>query len=183
MTLIETILLLLLNVIQLINFKFCFLFFFLNFEYKGCKTNEITNDKEETVSTSLSSTINKSSRSPSPSQYSNRSYLIQQQHQQKKNSDLKALPSMQILPPPPPTPSNTRSHLPSVIPPPPPPVNSNPSINGAKQLNKLKRFLTTLQQFASDISPEINERVKNLILNLIVSLVFRIKKKKIFIIF
>lgn len=38
---------------------------------------------------------------------------------------------------------------------------------GAKQLNKLKRFLTTLLQFANDISPEISECVKNLILNLI----------------
>ena len=38
---------------------------------------------------------------------------------------------------------------------------------GAKQLNKLKRFITTLLQFANDISPEISECVKNLILNLI----------------
>ena len=47
---------------------------------------------------------------------------------------------------------------------------SSPASSGAKQLNKLKRFLTTLQQFAADISPEISERVRNLVLNLIVSL-------------
>lgn len=39
----------------------------------------------------------------------------------------------------------------------------------ARQLSKLKRFLTTLQQFASDISPEIGERVCTLVLALIVS--------------
>ena len=41
---------------------------------------------------------------------------------------------------------------------------------GAKQLSKLKRFLTTLQQFASDISPEIGDSVKNLVLSLVVCL-------------
>jgi hypothetical protein len=40
-------------------------------------------------------------------------------------------------------------------------------VSGAKQLNKLKRFLTTLQQFANDISPDIAECVRNLILKLI----------------
>ena len=65
-------------------------------------------------------------------------------------------------------------------PPPPPPLPSQqaqasssqhqmPASFGAKQLNKLKRFLTTLQQFAADISPEIGDRVRNLILCLIVS--------------
>jgi hypothetical protein len=39
---------------------------------------------------------------------------------------------------------------------------------GAKQLSKLKRFLTTLQQFASDISPEIGDRVRSLVLSLVV---------------
>lgn len=81
-----------------------------------------------------------------------------------KNSDVKLIqtPPLPPLPTPPP---------PSAI----PAVANRSSIstpvsqNGAKQLSKLKRFLTTLQQFASDISPEINDRVKHLILNLIVS--------------
>uniref|UniRef100_A0A8C4QMU9 CBFA2/RUNX1 partner transcriptional co-repressor 3 n=1 Tax=Eptatretus burgeri TaxID=7764 RepID=A0A8C4QMU9_EPTBU len=38
---------------------------------------------------------------------------------------------------------------------------------GARQLSKLKRFLTTLQQFGSDISPEIGERVRTLVLGLV----------------
>ena len=44
-----------------------------------------------------------------------------------------------------------------------------PPTCGARQLSKLKRFLTTLQQFGSDISPEIGERVRTLIVNLVVS--------------
>ena len=40
-------------------------------------------------------------------------------------------------------------------------------VSGAKQLNKLKRFLTTLLQFSSDISPEISECVKGLTLGLV----------------
>ncbi|XP_057291257.1 protein CBFA2T1-like isoform X2 [Hydractinia symbiolongicarpus] len=42
-----------------------------------------------------------------------------------------------------------------------------PPTCGARQLSKLKRFLTTLQQFGSDISPEIGERVRGLIVNLV----------------
>uniref|UniRef100_T1J868 TAFH domain-containing protein n=1 Tax=Strigamia maritima TaxID=126957 RepID=T1J868_STRMM len=42
-----------------------------------------------------------------------------------------------------------------------------PSACNVRQLSKLKRFLTTLQQFGSDISPEIGERVRTLILNLV----------------
>ncbi|XP_055520871.1 protein CBFA2T1 isoform X8 [Leucoraja erinacea] len=42
-----------------------------------------------------------------------------------------------------------------------------PPTCGARQLSKLKRFLTTLQQFANDISPEIGERVRNLVLGLV----------------
>ncbi|XP_067145020.1 LOW QUALITY PROTEIN: protein CBFA2T1-like [Centruroides vittatus] len=38
-----------------------------------------------------------------------------------------------------------------------------------RQLGKLKRFLTTLQQFGSDISPDVGERVHNLILGLVSS--------------
>lgn len=45
-----------------------------------------------------------------------------------------------------------------------------PPACGARQLSKLKRFLTTLQQFGSDISPEIGERVRSLVLGLVVSL-------------
>lgn len=44
-----------------------------------------------------------------------------------------------------------------------------PPACGARQLSKLKRFLTTLQQFGSDISPEIGERVRTLVLGLVVS--------------
>ncbi|XP_004704793.1 protein CBFA2T3 [Echinops telfairi] len=42
-----------------------------------------------------------------------------------------------------------------------------PPACGARQLSKLKRFLTTLQQFAGDISPEIGERVRSLVLALV----------------
>uniref|UniRef100_A0A2K6TNF6 CBFA2/RUNX1 partner transcriptional co-repressor 3 n=1 Tax=Saimiri boliviensis boliviensis TaxID=39432 RepID=A0A2K6TNF6_SAIBB len=42
-----------------------------------------------------------------------------------------------------------------------------PPACGARQLSKLKRFLTTLQQFGSDISPEIGERVSTLVLGLV----------------
>ncbi|XP_069758045.1 protein CBFA2T1 isoform X3 [Narcine bancroftii] len=42
-----------------------------------------------------------------------------------------------------------------------------PPTCGARQLSKLKRFLTTLRQFANDISPEIGERVRNLVLGLV----------------
>ncbi|XP_016388595.1 protein CBFA2T1-like [Sinocyclocheilus rhinocerous] len=42
-----------------------------------------------------------------------------------------------------------------------------PPACGARQLSKLKRFLTTLQQFGNDISPEIGERVRTLVLGLV----------------
>ncbi len=45
------------------------------------------------------------------------------------------------------------------------------SSNSTKQLNKLKRFLSTLYYFGSDISNEIGERVRALILALVVSFV------------
>ena len=44
-----------------------------------------------------------------------------------------------------------------------------PPACGARQLSKLKRFLTTLIQFGSDISPQIGERVRSLVLALVVS--------------
>ena len=47
-------------------------------------------------------------------------------------------------------------------------VTQLPPACGARQLSKLKRFLTTLQQFGSDISPEIGERVRGLVMNLVV---------------
>ncbi|EMP36268.1 Protein CBFA2T3 [Chelonia mydas] len=62
------------------------------------------------------------------------------------------------------------------MPPPPPAVTQgatrHPSFTpnttcGARQLSKLKRFLTTLQQFGNDISPEIGERVRTLVLGLV----------------
>ncbi|XP_041047460.1 protein CBFA2T3-like isoform X2 [Carcharodon carcharias] len=42
-----------------------------------------------------------------------------------------------------------------------------PPACGARQLCKLKRFLTALQQFANDLSPEIGERVRSLVLGLV----------------
>ncbi|XP_071959108.1 protein CBFA2T1-like isoform X2 [Antedon mediterranea] len=42
-----------------------------------------------------------------------------------------------------------------------------PPACGARQLSKLKRFLTTLQQFGNDISPEIGERVRGLVMGLV----------------
>ncbi|XP_014665659.1 PREDICTED: protein CBFA2T1-like isoform X2 [Priapulus caudatus] len=47
------------------------------------------------------------------------------------------------------------------------PQQQLPPACGARQLSKLKRFLTTLQQFGSDISPEIGERVRTLVLGLV----------------
>ncbi|XP_010626695.1 protein CBFA2T2 isoform X3 [Fukomys damarensis] len=46
-----------------------------------------------------------------------------------------------------------------------------PATCGARQLSKLKRFLTTLQQFGNDISPEIGEKVRSLVLALVNSTV------------
>jgi hypothetical protein len=46
---------------------------------------------------------------------------------------------------------------------------ASPDCHVARRLCKLKRFLTTLQQFAADISPEIGDQVRNLILSLVVS--------------
>lgn len=43
-----------------------------------------------------------------------------------------------------------------------------PATCGARQLSKLKRFLTTLQQFGNDISPEIGDSVRSLVLALVV---------------
>lgn len=43
-----------------------------------------------------------------------------------------------------------------------------PATCGARQLSKLKRFLTTLQQFGNDISPEIGDNVRSLVLALVV---------------
>ena len=45
-----------------------------------------------------------------------------------------------------------------------------PATCGARQLSKLKHFLTTLQQFGNDISPEIGEKVRTLVLALVVSM-------------
>ncbi|KAG8565253.1 hypothetical protein GDO81_012769 [Engystomops pustulosus] len=46
-----------------------------------------------------------------------------------------------------------------------------PATCGVRQLSKLKRFLTTLQQFGNDISPEIGEKVRTLVLALVNSTV------------
>ncbi|KAK7880547.1 hypothetical protein WMY93_032818 [Mugilogobius chulae] len=45
-----------------------------------------------------------------------------------------------------------------------------PATCGARQLSKLKRFLTTLQQFGNDISPEIGDSVRSLVLALVANL-------------
>ncbi|XP_047566052.1 protein CBFA2T3 isoform X1 [Lutra lutra] len=42
-----------------------------------------------------------------------------------------------------------------------------PPACGTRQLSKLKRFLTALQQFGTDISPEIGARVRTLVLGLV----------------
>jgi len=49
--------------------------------------------------------------------------------------------------------------------------NSPLQSSSTKQLNKLKHFLSSLYHFGSDISNEIGERVRALILALIVSFV------------
>ena len=46
--------------------------------------------------------------------------------------------------------------------------SNSPSQTSPKQLDKLRRFLSTLYYFGSDISSEIGERVRALILALIV---------------
>jgi hypothetical protein len=52
------------------------------------------------------------------------------------------------------------------------PRSNSPLQSSTKQLHKLKRFLSTLYHFGSDISNEIGERVRALILALVVSLIF-----------
>lgn len=48
-----------------------------------------------------------------------------------------------------------------------PPMPLPPIACEAKQLNKLKRFLTTIQQFANDVSIETGDRVRHLVLNVV----------------
>ena len=96
-------------------------------------------------------------------------YQQQQQQQILLQSNKFQLQKSVFLPPPPPSPPIPAQQQQQQ----PQPTLSNsqhmPASFGAKQLNKLKRFLTTLQQFAADISPETGDRVRNLILSLIVS--------------
>lgn len=47
--------------------------------------------------------------------------------------------------------------------------STSPLEVSAKQLDKLKRFLSTLYHFGSDLSDEVGERVRALILALVVS--------------
>jgi len=49
-------------------------------------------------------------------------------------------------------------------------TNSGDSSAAQGQLNKLKRFLATVQQFADDIAPDIGDRVRTLVLALVVSI-------------
>ena len=53
--------------------------------------------------------------------------------------------------------------------------DSVPLNSSVRQISKLKRFLTTLHQFANDISPEVGERVRVLIFGLVVcnAIIFR----------
>lgn len=74
----------------------------------------------------------------------------------------------EAMPPPPPPPAPLLPQLPPL----PPTLSSSSFNSGAKNLSKLKRFLTTLQQFAADISPETGDRVKSLVLNLVVSILY-----------
>jgi len=48
-------------------------------------------------------------------------------------------------------------------------TNSGDASAAQGQLNKLKRFLATVQQFADDIAPDIGDRVRTLVLALVVS--------------
>lgn len=50
-------------------------------------------------------------------------------------------------------------------------LSNSPLQTTTKQLNKLKHFLSSLYHFGLDISNEIGERVRTLILALVVSLV------------
>jgi len=66
--------------------------------------------------------------------------------------------------------STTANHIQS------PPLSSSlqtrpisPIQTSSKQLDKLRRFLSTLYHFGSDISNDIGERVRTLILALVVS--------------
>ena len=51
-------------------------------------------------------------------------------------------------------------------------IHQLPPACGAKQLSKLKRFLTSMVQFGRDISNEVHDRVRLLILALVVSFLF-----------
>lgn len=101
-----------------------------------------------------------SSKLASPVKFSH-SAELQAHHSASTSSSSSSYHNMPPPPPPPPLPQTaplTQSigQLPAI-----------PSNCGAKNLSKLKRFLTTLQQFAADISPEIGDRVKHLVLSLV----------------
>lgn len=44
-----------------------------------------------------------------------------------------------------------------------------PPVAGARQLAKLKRFLTSILQYAHDISPDIGDKVQDLVVRVLVS--------------
>lgn len=48
--------------------------------------------------------------------------------------------------------------------------STSPTQSPSRQVNKLKRFLSTLYHFGSDLSRDVAERVRTLILALLVSL-------------
>jgi hypothetical protein len=57
--------------------------------------------------------------------------------------------------------------------------SNSPIQTSLKQLDKLRRFLSTLYYFGSDISNDVGERVRALILALVVSFLLFINRNKI----
>jgi hypothetical protein len=171
----------------------------MNQQKNDVNKKKIVNKIQNSDNNNNSSVTNSScSRSPSPAsstsnlnindhhllinqrqsyQINNNALLFGQNNQINKGAFHQPLKQSVLL-----QPNNFQTQKSVFLPPPPlpspplqqqQPMTSNsqqmPASFGAKQLNKLKRFLTTLQQFAADISPEIGDRVRNLILSLIVS--------------
>jgi hypothetical protein len=65
--------------------------------------------------------------------------------------------------------TTNHTHSPPLSPQPTTIRSNSPIQTSSKQLDKLRRFLSTLYYFGSDISNEIGERVRTLILALVVS--------------
>jgi hypothetical protein len=110
----------------------------------------------------LNSNSNSRSTSPATSSCSQTASILRNslnQEQINENQQLKLIQNK----------SSVSPNLFSAPYPPSPSIYSTPPITcEARQLNKLKRFLTTIQQFANDVSSETAERVRTLVLNLVV---------------